>query len=91
MNKIWSVEEAARHFAALVKAAQADGPQIVTRNGVEEAVVLSHEAFIALMAHAPKALQAAAEVDPMLAPQRMTTIARAGEPAWKLDGIPGSR
>jgi prevent-host-death family protein len=36
----WQVQEAKQRFSELIRAAQADGPQIVTRHGEEIAVVI---------------------------------------------------
>jgi len=37
---IWQVQEAKQRFSEVVKAAEADGPQIVTKRGEEVAVVI---------------------------------------------------
>ena len=37
---LWQVQEAKQRFSELVRAAQSDGPQIVTRHGEEIAVVI---------------------------------------------------
>lgn len=36
----WQVQEAKQRFSALLRAARADGPQVVTRHGEEVAVVI---------------------------------------------------
>ena len=36
----WQVQEAKQRFSELIRAAQADGPQVVTRHGEEIAVVI---------------------------------------------------
>jgi prevent-host-death family protein len=36
----WQVQEAKQRFSELIRAAQADGPQIVTRHGEQIAVVI---------------------------------------------------
>ena len=43
MNKKWPVEDARSRFCDLLNTALAEGPQIVTRHGVETAVLLSIE------------------------------------------------
>jgi prevent-host-death family protein len=37
---LWQVQEAKQRFSELLRAAQSDGPQIVTRHGEEIAVVI---------------------------------------------------
>ena len=41
----WQVQEAKRRFGELVRKAQEQGPQVVTRYGVEVAVLVSVEAY----------------------------------------------
>jgi len=36
----WQIQEAKQRFSELIRAARADGPQVVTRHGEEIAVVL---------------------------------------------------
>ena len=43
MNKQWPMEDAESRFCELLNTALAEGPQIVTRRGVETAVLLSIE------------------------------------------------
>ena len=40
MTKIWQVQEAKARFSALLDASVTEGPQIVTRRGVETAVLV---------------------------------------------------
>ena len=40
MSKIWPVQEAKARFSALLEAAMKDGPQIVTKRGVETAILV---------------------------------------------------
>ena len=42
---LWQVQEAKQRFSELLRAAQSDGPQIVTRHGEEIAVVLDIDEF----------------------------------------------
>jgi prevent-host-death family protein len=41
----WQLEDAQSQFCALVKAAEKDGPQIITVHGKEKVVVLSAKAY----------------------------------------------
>jgi len=41
MGKAWQVQDAKARFSELLEASLADGPQIVTRRGVEAAVLVS--------------------------------------------------
>jgi prevent-host-death family protein len=49
----WQVQEAKRRLGQLIEGARADGPQIITRQGLDCAVVLSIEDFRVLTAHKP--------------------------------------
>lgn len=49
MNQVWQLQEAKNKFSRVVDLAQDGTPQIVTRHGVEVAVVLSYEAYRQLM------------------------------------------
>jgi prevent-host-death family protein len=40
MATLWQVQEAKQRFSELIRAAQSDGPQVVTRHGQEIAVVI---------------------------------------------------
>jgi prevent-host-death family protein len=48
----WQVEDA-KTFSAVIERARTEGPQMITRQGVERAVVLSIEDYRALAAHKP--------------------------------------
>jgi antitoxin Phd len=48
----WQVEDA-KTFDDVIERARTDGPQMITRHGVERAVVLSIEDYRALVAHKP--------------------------------------
>ena len=52
---IWQVQEAKQRFSELLRKAETEGPQIVTRHGIEVAVVLSAEEYRRLE-HKPKDL-----------------------------------
>ncbi|MXX23580.1 MAG: type II toxin-antitoxin system Phd/YefM family antitoxin [Alphaproteobacteria bacterium] len=43
MAKAWQAQEARAHFSAFLEASVKEGPQIVTRRGVETAVLLPIE------------------------------------------------
>ena len=42
---VWQLQDAKNRFSALVKAAEKEGPQVITVHGKEEAVLLSAEAY----------------------------------------------
>lgn len=46
----WSVRDAKAHFSELLDASQTEGPQIVTRRGVETAVVVRAKDWLRLQA-----------------------------------------
>jgi prevent-host-death family protein len=46
----WQLQDAKQRFSELIRRAEADGPQIVTRHGHEVVVVLSAEEFYRLQA-----------------------------------------
>ena len=41
----WQLQDAKNHFSDVVNRARTEGPQIVTKRGVESAVVLSYEEY----------------------------------------------
>ena len=43
MSRTWQVQEAKARFSELIEATLRDGPQVVTRRGVETAVVIPIE------------------------------------------------
>ena len=43
MAKVWQVQEAKAQFSALLDRCEVEGPQVVTRRGVETAVVVPIE------------------------------------------------
>ena len=45
----WQVQEAKSKFSEVIEAAQAGGPQVITKRGVETAVVLSYEDYRKLL------------------------------------------
>ncbi len=49
----WQVQEAKSRFSEVIETAEKKGPQVITRHGVERAVVLSVGDFKKLTAHKP--------------------------------------
>ena len=49
----WQLKDAKTRLSEVIDAARTCGPQIITRNGADCAVVLSIEDFRALVAHKP--------------------------------------
>ncbi len=45
MARVWRIEEAGSRFSEVVPAALSNGPQVVTRNGADTAVVMSFDEF----------------------------------------------
>ena len=45
MVRIWQLQEAKNKFSEVVEEAQESGPQVITRRGVETAVVLGYEDY----------------------------------------------
>ena len=67
MNKTWQVQEAKARFSAFLEASATEGPQIVTRRGVEAAVLLPIEQWRRLRTVAQPDLKAL-----LLAPEART-------------------
>ncbi|RRR78125.1 MAG: type II toxin-antitoxin system Phd/YefM family antitoxin [Candidatus Viridilinea halotolerans] len=49
MNHIWQLQEAKNKFSEVVEEALRNGPQVVTRRGIETAIVLSFEDYQKLL------------------------------------------
>ncbi len=49
----WQVQEAKMRLSQVIEEAQNKGPQMITRHGVDRAVVLSIDDFRSLSAHRP--------------------------------------
>lgn len=49
----WQVQEAKMRLSQVIEEAQSKGPQMITRHGVDRAVVLSVDDFRSLSAHKP--------------------------------------
>ena len=67
MGKTWQVQEAKARFSAFLEASVKEGPQIVTKRGVETAVLLPIEQWRRLRRLARPDLKAA-----LLAPEART-------------------
>jgi prevent-host-death family protein len=51
---LWQVQQAKTRLSEVIEEAHGKGPQIITRHGMERAVVLSIEDYRALTAHKPE-------------------------------------
>lgn len=49
MSSTWQLQEAKNKFSEVVEAALTDGPQVITRRGVETAIVLSYADYRKLL------------------------------------------
>lgn len=67
MGKVWQVQEAKARFSEMLESSVADGPQVVTKRGVETAVLVSIEEWRRLRASARRDLK-----DLLLAPEART-------------------
>lgn len=47
----WALQDAKNRFSEVVEAALRGQPQVVTRRGVETAVIISHDEFTRMTAH----------------------------------------
>jgi prevent-host-death family protein len=45
----WPLQDAKNRFSEVVRRARDDGPQVVTKRGVETVVVMSHEDYLQLL------------------------------------------
>jgi prevent-host-death family protein len=50
---VWQIQRAKARLSAVIERARNEGPQMITRHGVERAVVLSIENYRALIAQRP--------------------------------------
>lgn len=48
MSRRWSLKEAKDHFSEVVDEAALQGPQLITQQGVETAVVLAYDDYLRL-------------------------------------------
>ena len=67
MEKVWQVQEAKAAFSELLETSLADGPQVVTKRGVEMAVVVPIDQWRRLVDRAKPSLK-----DLLLAPEART-------------------
>ncbi|MET3896789.1 antitoxin Phd [Devosia sp. UYZn731] len=52
----WQVQQAKSHFSEVIDKAQHEGPQTITRHGVETAVVLSMEEYQRIIGERPRTI-----------------------------------
>jgi prevent-host-death family protein len=45
MNRVWQLQEAKNKFSEVVEEALTQGPQVITRRGVEAVIVLSYAEY----------------------------------------------
>lgn len=50
MKRTWQLQEAKNKFSEVVEEALREGPQVVTKRGVETVVILSHSEYVRLTA-----------------------------------------
>jgi prevent-host-death family protein len=50
MSQVWQLQEAKNKFSEVVEKAQNDGPQVVTKRGVESVIILSVEDYRQMIA-----------------------------------------
>jgi antitoxin Phd len=57
-GSVWQVQSAKARFSELFRRARTEGPQIITRQGTEAVVMISHERYDQLVSkpHRPKSL-----------------------------------
>jgi prevent-host-death family protein len=49
MSRVWQLQEAKNKFSEVVEEAITNGPQVITRRGVETAIVLSYGDYRSLL------------------------------------------
>jgi len=57
MAKKWQLQEARNRFSQVVNEALSDGPQVVTRRGEEDVVIISMEEYLRLKKYQPSLLE----------------------------------
>ena len=77
MSRTWQVQEAKARFSAFLEASATEGPQIVTRRGVEAAVLLPIEQWRRLRKIAQPDLKAL-----LLAPEARTDMLAPPRVSW---------
>lgn len=50
MKRVWQLQEAKNKFSEVVEEALSQGPQVVTRRGVETVIILSYAEYLKLIA-----------------------------------------
>ena len=81
MTKKWQVQEAKQQFSRVIELARGEGPQVVTRNGKEVAVVLAIADYRRLRSDGgafKRFLEAAPDLD-------LLPVERSDEPARAVD------
>ena len=54
MGRVWQLQEAKNKFSQVVDKAVKDGPQVITKRGVETVIVLSYAEYRQLTLHQKK-------------------------------------
>ncbi len=54
MTRVWQLQEAKNKLSEVVDEALTEGPQVITRRGVETAIVLSYDDYRRLLLHQQK-------------------------------------
>lgn len=54
MKRVWQLQEAKSKFSKVVEEALSDGPQVITKRGVEAVIVLSFSEYRKLLASQKK-------------------------------------
>jgi antitoxin Phd len=49
MTRVWQLQEAKNKFSEVVDEAVRDGPQLITRHGVETVIILSYDEYRRLL------------------------------------------
>lgn len=49
MKRVWQLQEAKNKFSEVVEEALSDGPQVITKRGVEAVIVLSYREYRKLL------------------------------------------
>lgn len=49
MSRVWQLQEAKNKFSEVVEQALANGPQVITKRGVETVIVLSYTEYRSMM------------------------------------------
>jgi antitoxin Phd len=54
MDNVWQLQDAKNKFSEVVEAALKRGPQVITKRGVETAIVLSYDEYRRMQLHQNK-------------------------------------